>query len=435
MVRKIFLLILALNGFIAMNAQLNKIEKKIVNNIDANSNRAIDLLKEVVNINSGSLNIEGVKLVGEKFAQQYRELGFEVKWISGESFERAGHLVASHLRPNAPQILLIGHLDTVFEPESFFQEYKIVDGHIMHGPGALDMKGGNVIMLLALKALKEAKVLDKLSIQVFLVGDEELSGSPLELSKKDLIQSGKWADIAIGFEDGDGKLENANISRRGSADWTLTVKGEPAHSSQIFQPKVGSGAIFEAARILNEFYSQLSKEENLTFNPGIISGGNSVNYDENTHKSVAYGKNNIVSAEVIVKGDIRAVSKEQFIHARKVMRDIIQTNYPHTSASITFGDDGYPPMTMTEGNQRILAMYSKASQDLGYGEVFPVNPRNSGAADISFVADDVLMAIDGIGMCGTGGHTIDEMADLNCLPIEAKRTAILLYRLSLMELK
>ncbi|MCA0334128.1 MAG: M20/M25/M40 family metallo-hydrolase [Bacteroidetes bacterium] len=435
MINKFFIILLALSSCFSMNAQLNKIERKIVNNIDANTNLAIDLLKEVVNINSGSLNLEGVKLVGEKFAQQYRELGFDVKWIPGESFERAGHMVATHVRPNVPKILLIGHLDTLFEPESSFQEYKIIDGHIMHGPGALDMKGGNVIMFLALKALKEAKVLDKLSIEVFLVGDEELSGSPLELSKKDLIQSGKWADIAIGFEDGDGKLENANISRRGSADWTLTVKGEPAHSSQIFQQEVGSGAIFEAARILNEFYSQLSKETNLTFNPGIISGGNSVNYDENTHKSIAFGKNNIVSAEVIVKGDIRAVSREQLSHARKVMQDIIQNNYPKTSAILTFGDDGYPPMTMTQGNQDILAMYSKASQDLGFGEVFPVNPRNSGAADISFVADDVLMAIDGIGMCGTGGHTIEEMADLNCLPIEAKRTAILLYRLSMMELK
>lgn len=176
MINKLFIILLALSSCFSMNAQLNKIERKIVNNIDANTNQAIDLLKEVVNINSGSLNLEGVKLVGEKFAQQYRELGFDVKWIPGESFERSGHMVATHVRPNVPKILLIGHLDTVFEPESSFQKYKIIDGHIMHGPGALDMKGGNVIMFLALKALKEAKVLDKLSIEVFLVGDEELSG-------------------------------------------------------------------------------------------------------------------------------------------------------------------------------------------------------------------------------------------------------------------
>lgn len=413
-------------------AQLTKTEKKLVRSVDQNTEMAIDLLKTVVNINSGTFNLKGVRQVGEIFAREYKDLGFEVQWIPGDAFGRAGHLVATKISSKGPKILLIGHLDTVFEPDNPFQQYEIKDGHMIHGPGALDMKGGDVIMLLALKALKENNLLDKVSVKVFLVGDEELSGNPLELSKKDLVEAGKWADIAIGFEDGDGKLENANISRRGSADWTLKVTGIPAHSSQIFQPEIGAGAIFETARILNEFYKKLGTEVNFTFNPGLISGGNSVSYNDETQKSEAFGKNNIVSKEVIVTGDMRAVSKDQLERTRQIMMEIIRDNYPHTTATLTFGDDGYPPMTMTEGNKQLLAMYSKISEDLDYGPVYPVNPRNSGAADISFVADDVKMAIDGIGMCGTGGHTIEETADLNCLPIEAKRTALLLYRLSLL---
>lgn len=413
-----------------LHAQLTKTEQKIMRSVDKNNDEALELLKKAVNINSGSLNIEGVKAVGRLFETEYRKLGFDVQWIPGDAFNRAGHLVATKLGKKGPRILMIGHLDTVFEPDSPFQQYTMLNDSMMHGPGVLDMKGGDVIMLLAIKALHEQKQLDDVSVKVFLVGDEELSGSPLELSKKDLIEAGQWADIALGFEDGDGKAENANISRRGSADWTLTVKGTAAHSSQIFQPEVGAGAIFETSRILNEFYKQLSNEVNFTFNPGIISGGNSVTYNENTNRSEAFGKNNIVSAEVIVKGDMRAVSKEQLTRARSIMSEIIGNPLPNTSATLDFGDEGYPPMTMTEGNKELLAIFSKASEDLGFGKVNAVNPRNAGAADISFVADDVRMAMDGLGLCGTGGHTVEETANIRYLPVEAKRTAVLIYRLS-----
>jgi len=427
---KVWVLCIGLILCFNLQAQVNKTEKKIISSIDKKSDDALDLLKKVVNINSGTLNLEGVRIVGNIFSEEYKKLGFEVKWIPGDAFGRAGHFVATKLSPKGPKILMIGHLDTVFEPDSPFQQYTMVNDSMMHGPGALDMKGGDVIMLLAIQSLSENKLLDNLSIQVFLVGDEELSGEPLSASKKDLIEAGKWADIAIGFEDGDGTSENANISRRGSADWVLEVKGQAAHSSQIFQKDIGSGAIFETSRILNEFYLQLSKEENLTFNPGIIMGGNKASFDPNYNSGNAFGKNNIVSQDVIVRGDMRAVSREQLLRARKTMQDILKNNYPNTTATIDFGDDGYPPMTMTEGNKKLLSIFSKASEDLGFGKVYAVNPRNAGAADISFVADDVEMAIDGMGLCGTGGHTIEETANIKYLPIEAKRTAVLLYRLS-----
>ncbi len=414
-------------------AQVSKTEKKIAASVNKRNNDALDLLKKVVNINSGTLNLAGVKEVGMIFSEEYKKLGFEVKWIPGQSFDRAGHMVAIRVGKKGPRILLIGHLDTVFEPDSPFQKYTMVNDSMMHGPGALDMKGGNVIMLLALQSLLDNKLLDELSICVFLVGDEELSGEPLGLSKQDLMQAGKWADIAIGFEDGDGTSENANISRRGSADWVLRVSGKASHSSQIFQQEVGSGAIFETSRILNEFYLQLSKEENLTFNPGVIMGGNKAGFDQDTNTGTAFGKNNIVSQDVIVRGDMRAVSIEQLLRARKIMQDILKNNYAHTSATIDFGDEGYPPMTMTEGNKKLLALFSKVSIDLGYGAVYAVNPRKAGAADISFVADDVEMAIDGMGLCGYGGHTIEETANIRYLPIEAKRTAVLLYRLGQMK--
>ncbi len=429
MMSRFFLITICIFWATMADCQISGIERKILEKVDRNHDEALAFLKKIVNINSGTMNFAGIRKVGDEFAERYRKLGFDVQWIPGDSFGRAGHLVATRLAAKGPKILMIGHLDTVFELDSPFQEYTMIDDHLMKGPGVLDMKGGNVVMYLAIKALYELKLLDNLSIKVFLVGDEELSGEPIALSKKDLIEAGKWADIALGYEDGDGTFDHANISRRGSADWTLKVKGVPAHSSQIFQPEVGAGAIYETSRILHEFYKQLSNEKNFTFNPGLISGGNSLTFHEETNKSEAFGKNNIVSAEVIVTGDMRAVSMEQLIRTRRIMQEIVSNSLPNTSATIEFGDDGYPPMTMTEGNIQLLGMFSKVSQDLGYGTVHPVNPRNSGAADISFVAEDVLMAMDAIGLCGTGGHTIEETADISCLPKEAKRTAILLYRL------
>jgi glutamate carboxypeptidase len=327
--------------------------------------------------------------------------------------------------------LLIGHLDTVFEPESPFQAYTMLNDSIMQGPGVVDMKGGDVIILLALKGLKEAGLLDKMSIEVVMTGDEESSGSPLNLSKKALIDAADRADIALGFENADGNPKTIVTSRRGSLGWELKVKGNAAHSSQIFTDKVGTGAIYEAARILTSFYDQLSMEENLTFNPGFILGGTAVDFEEAKSGGSAYGKSNVVAQDVIVKGDIRAVSGTQLDYAKSVMQKIVLENYPKSSATLIFDQDGgYPPLASTEGNKTLLKIYSQISQQLGYGAVEAVNPRNAGAADVSFTTGYVDMAVDGLGLSGSDDHTVNETGNLNKLAIQAKRAALLMHRIS-----
>lgn len=401
----------------------------IVNHIEEEESRAVALLERSVNINSGTMNFEGVRAVGELLVPEFEELGFSTTWIDGAPFGRAGHLVAQR-DGNGPKILLIGHLDTVFPVASEFQKFEVVDDHFAQGPGTTDMKGGNVIMIHALRALRAAGVLDDMSIRAVFTGDEELSGSPKRLRSAVLVEAGKWADYAIGFEDGDGDPETAVIARRGSSDWTLSVSGTRAHSSQIFQPDFGDGAIYEAARILTEFRTGLSSMENLTFSPGLILGGTDVEYDAAGNRGAAFGKNNVISGSVTVSGDLRATSLEQWAEATQKMRDIVADHLPMTSATIEFGE-GYPPMAPSGGNYALLDMFSQASRDLGFGEVRAVNPRNAGAADISFVANDVKMAMDGVGLMGSGGHTLDEVADLRTLSIQTKRVAVLLHRLSL----
>ena len=411
-----------------ISAQATPQEREICKYIDNRTAAAISLLKTAVNINSGTMNFEGVRKVGELFMEELKKLGFETRWSPGNQFKRAGHLIAVH-RGEGKKFLLIGHLDTVFEPESDFQTWTMISDSIMKGPGASDMKGGDVIIILAMQALHDAGLLDDLSIEIIMTGDEELPGDPISLSKKDIRDAAERADIAFGFEDGDGLPNSALVSRRGASEWTLTVKGTQAHSSQIFTDAVGSGAIFEASRILNAFHEALSKEENLTFSPGIIAGGSDASFLEESNTATASGKNNIVASDVIVKGDLRAVSAEQLQRARQIMTDIISWNYPQTSAAIDFGDGGYPPMTLTDGNKKLLDAYSRVSVDLGFGQVTAVPPRNAGAADIAFACDQVEMSLDGLGIAGAGGHTVNETANLNYLSIDAKRIAVLIYRL------
>lgn len=409
-------------------SSLTDFERRIVSQIDAQLINATQLLKDTVNINSGTMNFDGVKKVGRIFQQQLEDIGFESQWVEGEAFNRAGHLVAS-FGQKGPKILMIGHLDTVFAKDDNFQQYKMLENNKVAGPGITDMKGGDVIMIEVLRALKKMGVLDNVSIRVVMTGDEERSGRPLSESKKAIIDAAIWADIALGFEDGDGNIETAVVARRGSVNWQLKVTGRPAHSSQIFTEKVGFGAIFEAARILNSFREQLSTYGDLTFNPGVIIGGTEVQFDDQSATGTAFGKSNVVAKSLFVNGGIRALTPQELAHAKKTMQEITQAHLLHTQATLTIAD-GYPPMAPTEGNYALLKLYSTVSEDLGYGQVKPVNPRNAGAADISFAAEHVDMALDGMGLMGTGGHTKDEVADMTSFAKNMHKAAILIYRLS-----
>ena len=408
------------------------VERQLVQHVDAQLDESTVLLKQLVNINSGTMNFAGVKQVGMLLKQEFDALGFTAQWLDGAEFGRAGHLLASYessSHPEATKILLIGHLDTVFAKNDDFQTItELADGR-MAGPGITDMKGGDVIMLAALQALKMQGLLEQLNIKVVMTGDEESSGKPLLLSKKAIIDAALWADVALGFEDGDSNITTAVTSRRGSVNWTLTVKGKPAHSSQIFTEENGDGAVFETARILNEFRVQLQHENLLSFNPGLIAGGTRVIQEADQANVSVFGKTNVIAKETMVKGGIRAASPEQLERAVVIMQKIVKQNLRHTSAVLEF-QPGYPPMAQTPANTDLLALYSQVSKDLGYGEITAVNPRNAGAADISFAASHVEMALDGLGLMGSGGHTKDEVADMSSFAKNTQKAAILIYRLS-----
>lgn len=412
----------------AQTTGLNADEQALVAFIDTHNTEALTLLERVVNINSGTQNHAGVREVGKVFQQEMDALGFSTRWIDGAPFKRAGHLVAERPGPG-PKILLIGHLDTVFEADSPFQKFERVDETHARGPGIIDMKGGNVILVQALKALASTGTLKTMNVTVVMTGDEEDAGEPLVDARKALVDAAKGAAYAIGFEDGPGDPKTAVVARRGTSAWTLRVKGQPAHSSQIFRKDIGSGAIFEAARILNAFREKMAGEPHLTFNPGAIVGGTTADFDTVQARGTAFGKTNVIAEHAIVSGDLRTLSPEQLAKAKKAMEAIVAASMPHAEAAISF-EDGYPPLAPTEGNQKLLAMYDQASRDVGAGPVGAVNPDRAGAADVSFVAGEVKMILDGVGLMGSNDHTVKETADLATLPSQTKRAAVLLYRLA-----
>jgi len=409
-------------------AGLSTTERAIVKSVDAHNADALVLLIKLVNINSGTMNFAGVRQVADVLRAQLDSLGFKTRWVDGAAFHRAGHLVAEHPGPG-PKLLLIGHLDTVFEPDNPFQKFERLDDSTARGPGVIDMKGGDVIIVYALRALEEAKQLGKMNITIVFDGDEEESGTPLEAARAALVDAAKGATAALGFEDGSGDPGTAMTSRRGAGSWKLTTTGTPSHSGQIFSKEVGAGAVFEAARVLDQFYTELGHERYLTFNPGVALGGTSVTVDSTGTVGHAEGKDNVVAEHMTVTGDLRTISPEQFTTTEKTMREIVSKPLPGTHAEISF-ETGYPPMAPTPGNTRLLSVYDRASRDVGSGAVVAVDPAKAGAADISFVANLVPMSIDALGLSGHDDHTDKETADLRMLPVKTKRTAVFLLRLT-----
>lgn len=407
--------------------ELTPEEARIVEAVSANQEAAVALLVETVNINSGTLNVEGQRRVYDVLAPRFEALGFEVHYDPPRVEDRGGHLVATRSGSRGPHLLLIGHLDTVFEEDSPFQDWEMVNDSIARGPGAADMKGGDVTMWSALEALHHEGALENTSITVVLTGDEERPGEPVDSARYALVEAGRAADIALGFEGGTPGL--GVIARRSFSEWRLDVSATTAHSSGVFRDDVGAGAIYEAARILEDFYAEIRGEENLTFNAATIVGGTEAVWNEVTARGTVFGKTNVVPPEAVVTGDIRTLTDEQLERTRGKMRQIVARPLPGASSEITFRDE-YPSMPPTDANRELLAELSGVSQALGMGPVAAFDPSQRGAADISFVASHVEAGLDGLGPEGSGSHTVEETVNLNSLERAAQRAALLMYRLT-----
>ncbi len=411
-------------------AQLSAPERRMSEVVASEAERGAQLLERLVNQNSGTLNLEGVTAVGAMMRVELEPLGFEVRWVDMRETGRAGHIIATH-RGNGrgKRLLLIGHLDTVFEPSSPFQRY-VREGNRVTGPGVGDDKGGLVVIVAALRAMQVAGTLRDADIQIVLTGDEERPGAPIAVARRDLIEAGRWADIALEFENlaRDEGRDYGTIARRSSTSWTLRTSGRTGHSSGIFGQSLGYGAIYEMARILDAFRRELP-EPNLTYNVGVIGGGTPAAIDEQGLNVTASGKTNIVAETAIARGDIRSLTADQEARVRARMQAIVALHLTQTQAELVFAADGYPPMAPTEGNRAVLTRLNAVNRDLGLPEMPEYDPARRGAADSSFVANDADV-LAGLGAAGGGAHAEGEYIELDSLVRQARRMAILMTRLS-----
>jgi glutamate carboxypeptidase len=408
---------------------LTAAERRIAEAVDGRSKESIGFLQQIVDVNSGTMNPTGVREVGRMFERELADLGFATRWIEmPPEMGRAGHLFAEIDGGSGRRVLLIGHLDTVYESDSPFQSFEMLEDGKARGPGVADMKGGNVVILYALKALADAGALEDTRIIVAFLGDEEATGDPLSISRADLNEAAQRSEAALGFEGGVGGLNSATVARRGFTGWTLEIAATRGHSSVIFSDQYGAGAIFEAARVLNRFYEEMRGEENLTFGAGLILGGTTVNYDAQHDRGDAFGKTNVIPQSVTVAGDLRTLTFDQLESAKARMRGIVAESLPRASGEIRFRDS-YPPMAPTEGNYALLQAIDGVSRDLGFGPIEAVDPGRRGAADISFAAQ-FTDALGGLGVVGSGAHTPSETVDLESIGVMTKRAAVLVHRLT-----
>ncbi len=414
------------------NAELSRPEQTMIATVDSEQARTLDFLQRMVDQNSGTMNLAGVEAVRRMVEPEFTALSFKTQWIDMKDAGRSGHLVARHAGSrNGKRLLLIAHLDTVFEPDSPFQRWQR-ERDKAHGPGSGDDKGGIAVIVAALRAMQASGTLKQANITVFLTGDEEDAGSPLAISRRDLIAEGKKADVALDFEDlawddgPNGPVEMGSIARRSAGSWTVTVTGRSAHSAGVGGDNYG--AIYDLARIIDAFRRELP-EDKLTYNVGLIGGGQTTELDSGRIRINATGKTNIIAATAVARGDLRALSEDQIERTRAKMRAIVAQSLPGAKAEISFDEDAYPPMPPTDGNRALLARLNAVNRDMGLVEMGELDPSKRGAGDISFVAKDVDGLV-GLGPASDGSHTARETVDIPSIFKQAKRAAILMSRLA-----
>lgn len=404
-------------------------EKRMVAAVDAAQEDQLRLLEELVAINSGTMNLPGVEAVGRRLAHEFKDLGFEVRWVPMTETGRAGHLIATHRGGGGGRrMLLIGHLDTVFEPDDPFKAY-VRSGDRITGPGVNDMKGGIVVMVSALRAMKAAGALKRANITVVLTGDEERVGRPVEIARRDLIAAAKDSDVALDFEGlaTENGMDMGSIARRSSTTWTVKVRAKAGHSSGVFSETAGYGAIYELARILDAFRDQL-REPNATYSVGLILGGADAGLNRDATGGKASGKANIIPAEALAIGDLRTLSNEQTARIQAKMETIVSQSLPGATASLEFSE-GYPAMPPTEGSRRLLARLNEINSALGYPRMPELDPIRRGAGDIAFVSH-LVDGLVGLGAGGEGAHSPGETLDIPALRRQTRRAALLMSRLA-----
>ena len=375
--------------------------------VAARHERFLDDLATLVAIDCGSYTPAGVNRIADAVGASLTELGATVERIPHrpEGRERQlGDLVIGRLSGSGPRLLLIGHMDTVFEPGTAAERPFRISGERATGPGVSDMKGG---LLAGLHALAALHAIDRRPSVTFVANPDEEIGSPF--STPHIRRLVAEHDVALVLEcaRANGDIVSA---RKGIADYEVTIRGRAAHAG--VEPEKGRSAIVEAARYVLALHALNGRWPSVTVNAGVIEGGT---------------RPNVVAASCRMELDLRAESASEFELAAAEVEAIV-THATLEGVSATLRKAAFhPPMERTAGNARMAALAIAIAGELGF-ELR--DALTGGASDANTTTAAGLPTLDGLGPVGGDDHSADEWLDLSSVVPRTTLLAALIDRVA-----
>ena len=364
----------------------------------------IDLLRDVVNIDSGSYDKEGVDAVGARFEQHFSEHGIPFRRESHDRFGDAIHAEVAKPGSNEKPVLLMGHRDTVFSKGEAGRRPFTIHDKRAYGPGVADMKAGVVMNVFVATAFHKFGG-NPHPIKLLITSDEEI-GSPS--SRPVIEREGSSARAVYNSETGR-PTGNVVTSRKGGIFMHLAVSGKAAHSGANFA--AGISAIGELAHKIIQIHALTDLTKGITLNVGLISGGQSVN------TTAPYAEGQI---------DMRYVDPKDRATVMAEIERIIATPYvPGTSATLTIKGE-FVPVVQSESSKALFENYQAAARQAGLTTL--QGEFSGGCADSGFTAAVGTPTICGVGPVGGLAHSPEEYLELDSIVPRAQTLALAILK-------
>jgi glutamate carboxypeptidase len=379
-------------------------EAQITEWIASQKTAMIELLRDAVNIDSGSYDKGGVDAVGARFEQHFAEHGIEVWREPHDVFGDAVHALVAKPGSNEKPILLMGHRDTVFPKGEVARRPFTIEGNRAHGPGVADMKAGLVINVFVAAAFQKFGGAP-CPIKLLLTADEEI-GSPS--SRPVIEREGRAARAVYNSEPGR-PTGNVVTGRKGGVFMRFEIAGKAAHSGGNFAQ--GISAIGELAHKIVRIHALTDMAKGITLNVGLVSGGQSVN------TTAPHAEGQI---------DMRYIDPADRATTLKAIETIIATStVPGTTAKLHINGE-FLPVVQNETSKILFDAYRAAAKDAGLPDIS--GEFAGGCADSGFTASVGAPTICAVGPVGGNAHTAQEYLDLDSIVPRAQALALAILR-------
>jgi glutamate carboxypeptidase len=395
---------------------LSSQERSAIERID--NDRMLAQVQIWASINSGTGNLKGLGATASLLADAFGSLHGQVDLVEPAPVERVlpngsiievehgRHLVAT-VRPEAPiQLLLTGHMDTVFAVDHPFQEQQWLEDGVLNGPGVADMKGGISVMLAALAAAESGETFQRVGYQVMINSDEE-TGSTSSAKLIEQLAKGKLA--ALTYEPSalpDGTLAGA---RAGSGNFSIIVTGKSAHAGR--NPQDGRNALLAAADLALRL--KALTRDGLSVNPAKIDGGS---------------PNNVVPDHAILRVNLRPHTPELVEYARNEINALIAAiSTEHDVAIHLHGSFNRPPKPLDPQAEKLFGLVKQCGMDLGLTIGWK---STGGVCDGNNIAACGIPVVDTMGVRGGAIHSTDEYLITESLSERAALSALTLMRIA-----